>query len=129
MVTRQLSGPWMAPAVCFCLLTGCASGPYQYGRGWHDAAGQPTCAAPANAQHVEVVEGRPNAFVDNTGWIMGIEPKLFLWDSRASNHNVSAETTGAVVEYLERNNIGDVLVRVNQYDPAGEWQRLRENEE
>lgn len=107
---------------------GCASGPYQYGRGWHYDA-QTCCPAPNSYQQVEVVHGRPNKWVDGAGWIIGIESKLLLWDRRASNHDVSPETTASVVNYLEQNGLNDVCVRVNQYDPVGEWNRLRENDE
>ena len=30
-------------------------------------------------------------------------------------------------EYLQKNQLTDVAVFVNDYDPAGQWQRLREN--
>lgn len=106
---------------------GCASGPYEYGRGWHGDA-TPVCAAKPNYP-VEVQYGQPNNVIDGAGWIIGIQPKLFLWDRRASNHDVSPETTAAVVSYLQRNGMEDVLVRVNQYDPVGEWERLRENDD
>lgn len=109
------------------LAAGCASGPYEYGRGWHYDP-TPVCAA-TPSHPVEVQYGRPNAVVDTTGWILGIQPKLFLWDRRASNHDVSPETTAAVVSYLQKNGLEDVCVRVNQYDPVGEWQRLRENDD
>jgi len=32
-----------------------------------------------------------------------------------------------LTEYLEDNDLDSVLVRVNQYDPLGEWQRLVAN--
>ena len=110
------------------LLTGCASGPYQFGRGWHNAQSA-MCAPPVTGSTPEVVEGRPNKFVDGLGWVVGIPGKLLLWDRRVNNHHVTESTTAAVAEYAERNQLQDVCVRVNQYDPGDEWRRLRENRE
>jgi hypothetical protein len=36
-------------------------------------------------------------------------------------------TEGAIRQYLAVSGLDKVKVRVNQYDPAGEWQRLRDN--
>ena len=42
-------------------------------------------------------------------------------------HRVSKETELAIEEYLGQHNLDAVKVRVNQYNPSGEWYRLREN--
>lgn len=114
--------------VSAALLTGCASGPYQFGRGWHNAQSA-MCAPPVENSSLEIVEGRPNTFVDGLGWVVGIPGKLLLWDRRVNNHHVTESTTVAVAEYAERNQLQDVCVRVNQYDPGDEWRRLRDNRE
>lgn len=88
----------------------------------------PTLAAEsATPPRVRVERGRPNRLLDGTGWVLGIPNKLALWDRRADNHRVSPETEVRLVEYLEENDLGTVLVRVNQYDPLGEWRRLTTN--
>ncbi|MBX7168455.1 MAG: hypothetical protein K1X74_19115 [Pirellulales bacterium] len=76
---------------------------------------------------VGVEEGQQRPVVDAAGWVVGIPGKLLLWDRRVSNHDVSPETTNAAVEYLGEHHVDGVLVRVNQYDPFGEWRRLHHN--
>jgi len=71
--------------------------------------------------------GKPNKVVDGIGWVVGIPSKLLLWDKRASNHHVTQHTEFALANYLAVNQLDDVKVRVNQYDPFGEWNRLTEN--
>lgn len=77
---------------------------------------------------VDVERGKPRPIIDGVGWVMGIPSKLLLWDSRAANHDVSEGTQEKVVDYLSEKDLDGVKVRVNQYDPLGEWKRLRENE-
>ena len=105
-----------APAILILAITaslcGCAS------------SGLP---APPRGARPHVVYGRPNAVLDGTGWVLGIPSKLALWDKRADNHAVSPQTVHEVGSYLQSRGAQDVLVRVNQYDPIGEWGRLRRN--
>lgn len=77
----------------------------------------------------QVERGRPNRFVDGVGWVWGIPEKLLLWDRRALNHEVSAETEQKLVDYMAVNGMPSTKVRVNQYDPGGEWRRLAANKE
>ena len=122
---------WIAFVICgigTTLLGGCASGPYQFGRGWQNAQ----CAAysPQDpASQLEIAEGRPNKFVDGVGWVIGIPGKLLLWDRRVNNHCVTPETTAAVARYLEQNHLNDACLRINQYAPGEEWVRLTTNRE
>jgi hypothetical protein len=90
--------------------------------------GRSDCVADDIHDSAVVVEyGRPNQVLDSTGWILGIPSKVALWDRRADNHNVSPETVRSVAKYLEQNDLSSVLIRVNQYDPLGEWKRLATN--
>src|SRR5258705_4240237 len=73
--------------------------------------------------------GQPRKVVDAVGWVFGIPKKIVLWDRRAVNHHVSAETEQNLAQYLEANGLTSTKVRINQYDPIGEWQRLRANKE
>ena len=84
-------------------------------------------AAPAQSAPARVVRGRPYRVLDGAGSILGTPNKLALWDRRADNHGISLETEMRIVEYLEENNLDSVLVRVNQYDPLGEWRRMVAN--
>jgi len=79
------------------------------------------------ATGIRVERGRPHRLIDGVGSIAGIPSKLALWDSRADNHEISRETETALLRYMDRNGLNDTLVRLNQYDPWGEWKRLRSN--
>ena len=81
------------------------------------------------APSIQIERGRPNKFIDGVGWVLGIPNKLLLWDRRADNHRVSEQTEMEVAEYLATHNLDSVKVRVNQYDPGGEWRRLVDNKE
>lgn len=78
---------------------------------------------------ITVERGRPDRVIDGTGWILGIPSKIALWDRRADNHDISPQTEAQVVAYLEEQNLPSVLVRINQYDPLGEWKRLATNQQ
>ncbi len=73
--------------------------------------------------------GQPHRVIDGVGWAFGIPKKIILWDRRAVNHCVSAETQQNLAQYLHANGLVSTKVRINQYDPFGEWHRLRANKE
>ncbi len=104
----------VAIAVLALGVAGCASAPIQ---------------PPAGLQPmpVRIEHGHPNRVIDGLGWVIGIPNKLALWDRRADNHDISPETEDKLVQYMLENDLNDVLVRVNQYDPGGEWRRLARN--
>ena len=78
--------------------------------------------------HPQISRGESNPLIDTLGAVVGIPEQIFLMDSRANNHQVSRKTETTVLRYLENNQLNSVLVRVNQYDPVGEWQRLMTND-
>ncbi|MEO1618112.1 MAG: hypothetical protein AAFV88_19820 [Planctomycetota bacterium] len=85
-------------------------------------AGYDGCDAfPAAGQ---IARGRPNELLDRVGSTLGFANKIALWDRRADNHRISPGTERAVLRYLQQNQLHTTLVRSNQYDPIGEWQRL-----
>ncbi|MEZ6087611.1 MAG: hypothetical protein R3C05_06220 [Pirellulaceae bacterium] len=84
-------------------------------------------ATAVGARHVRIERGDKVPVVDAVGWVMGIPRKILLWDSRAENHHVSDQTVVETVDYLQRRNLQDTLVRVNQYAPIDEWHRLTSN--
>lgn len=111
-----------------CCAVGCASGSYQYGQGWRTGTSNLANSTDSGDRGEVVVEsGQPRPVIDGIGWVLGIPSKLILWDRRVDNHNVSPATQAAIVEYLDQNDLQDVVVRVNQYAPLEEWKRLREN--
>ena len=101
---------------------------YQFGTGWHagEVAAEDVVGAPDEPQ---IEEGKPRPLIDAAGWVFGIPSKILLWDRRAKNHQISARTTNAVGEYIDRNGLNDICVRVNQYAPLEEWHRLCDNTE
>lgn len=71
--------------------------------------------------------GKPNALIDGAGWVVGVPSKIILWNIRMDNHHVGTNTEMALETYLQRNNLTNVKVRINQYAPGGEWSRLFRN--
>lgn len=110
----------MLPA-CLCtlfVLGGCATVPYQYGHFRPDDV---------EPQEIEIQYGEPNKILDGAAWCMSLWPRLLAMNSKLNLHEVSDETRDRLVTYMKENELNDVLVRVNQYDPIGEWHRLRNN--
>lgn len=101
---------------------GCATTPYTY---QNNLISQPEMAFEDGESQFE--RGKQKPILDGIGWVVGIPGKILLWDRRIDNHHVSEETEVALAEYLEKNNLDQVKVRINEYDPLGEWRRLRKN--
>ena len=112
------------------LCTGCVSGPGTFGA---NAARTETvlCSLSSDSEGCtdtpQIVQGKPNQFVDGVGWVLGIPRKLILWNRRVDNHNVQPETLSDVATFAQVNELDGVCVRVNQYAPLDEWDRLRAN--
>ncbi|PHS00484.1 MAG: hypothetical protein COA78_23830 [Blastopirellula sp.] len=73
------------------------------------------------------VQGQPNLLIDSVGWVIGIPRKVLLWDRRVDNHQVTVHTQNRLHKYAAINELDDVKFRINQYDPIGEFHRLRQN--
>ena len=111
---------WIVLAIaCWFCGSGCATLPYRYGHN-HLPDQDPT-------QEVEFEYGRPQKVLDGIAWVTGIWSRILPLNSHVNNHSLSNETKAKLIAYLEENDLNDVLVRVNQYDPKGEWRRLRAN--
>ena len=105
------------------LASGCAtSGRYEYGQ-FHAARSSGADLTPVRLEY-----GRPNKTLDRIGNILGAPAKLLSLNSRIDNHRVSAETIEKLVVYLEKNDLTDVRVSVNDNSPKYEWRRMRANE-
>jgi hypothetical protein len=74
-----------------------------------------------------VERGSPRPVIDGIGWFCGIPAKILLWNRRAENHHVSADTEDALRCYLAANGLDHVKVRINQYAPLEDWRRLPKN--
>lgn len=71
--------------------------------------------------------GKDNILLDGAGWVMGIPNKLLLWNTKVDSHSVSPEVEQDLRQYMTSRGLTDVKVRMNQYDPVGEWKRLVAN--
>ncbi len=119
MISRSRS---LLFSIALLLLAACAPKHYEYWSG-PPSAGLEPITAPA------IERGEPYSILDTLGWIWGIPSKIILWNINIDNHNLSPEIDVVVTEYLERNNLKDVKVRINQYSPGAEWTRLVENDQ
>ncbi len=102
--------------------SGCTAPQYRCGSEYH--TGSDACLCPGESQ---VERGRRAPVIDTVGWVVGIPSKILMLDHRVSNHDVSPETEAAVEQYLTANGLDKVKVRINEYDPGGEWRRLVDN--
>lgn len=93
-----------------------------------DSAIGPTPAPIAAPLDIEVEHGERRPVLDGVGWVIGVPSKLVMLDRRVDNHEVSPVTVEETYDYLREHEVDGVLVRVNQYDPWGEWRRLAEND-
>lgn len=111
--------------IAICGLGGCATTPYRFGAAqWYRTS--PELEARTVPQQIE--RGEPNKVLDTFGWVWGIPDKIILWDRRIDNHRVGPQTEAAVADYLAKNELSSVKVRLNQYHPGDDWRRLAAND-
>lgn len=76
----------------------------------------------------QISRGEPNVIADSLGhYLFSLPEKLVLWNWKMGNHDISPETEQAIREYLERNQLKEVKVRLNEYAPLSEFSRLTQN--
>lgn len=122
-VSRSLCG-WCL----LCLIAiggGCATTPYRFGSAQRYRTSAELEARTAS-QPIE--RGQPNKFLDTFGWVWGVPDKILLWDRRIENHDVGPQTEEAIADYLVKNELHSVKVRLNQYHPGDDWRRLVAND-
>jgi hypothetical protein len=107
------------------LAVACATSPYALNE---RSESQLTRALRPDESQVE--RGRPHAWLDGFGhYFFSLPSKLVLLDWKIDDHDVSAEVEQALETYLHANGLCNTKVRINQYAPGGEWQRLFRNRE
>lgn len=114
-------------AVIGVILTaaGCATVPYE-----------PTAVTdypgryPHGENHPQVVRGRPSWVLDASDWYWpgSLLGKLLLWNGKVDNHQISEDTIQAAIEFCQRHELGDTMIRVNAYSVADEWRRTFAND-
>jgi hypothetical protein len=109
-----------------CLLTGvgCAAAvPYHYGHFQPDASPD----SPAELAGAQVEFGKPNKTLDRIARVVGLPARIVGLNKKINNHEVSLETLAKLRTYLDQNDLADVSIYVNCYEPKEQWRRLKEN--
>ncbi|MFM2095118.1 MAG: hypothetical protein RIS70_2242 [Planctomycetota bacterium] len=118
---------------CFVMLAGCRtvpdcnSGDLQSNRVLSERSDYLVADELCEQTDPQIERGEPRPLLDGVARIVGIPSRVILWDRRIDNHNVSLTTEAVIAEYLDRNELDTVKVRVNQYAPGDEWRRLVAN--
>jgi len=73
--------------------------------------------------------GKPNWCLDGMQKIVELPSRVMLGGRLKADRLPSEETREVLTDYLQENNLSDIPVLVNDYDPVGQWQRLRENDQ
>lgn len=120
MCADRRSPFWIVAVLCWSTF-GCAAASTNSNR----VTVNPTLQDPLAEVRFEY--GAPNRFLDNMRWVVSLPGRIFTWHWEEDDLQLSAGTEEQIVAYLRETDLSDVYVRVNQYCPAGEWRRLREN--
>lgn len=110
--------------LALCGLSGCATLPYGYG----SAQRYRTSPELEVRTSQQIERGQPHKVVDSVGWVLGIPDKIILWDRRINNHRIGSQTESVIADYLAKNELTSVKVRLNQYHPGDDWRRLAAND-
>lgn len=118
----KMNRPSIALLVIACVASACAKAPY-VPRGDVFPNTEPI------AEESQISRGDPNVIADSLGhYLFSLPEKLILWNWRMGNHDISPETEASLKAYLERNQLREVKVRLNEYAPIGEFRRLVNND-
>ncbi|MCC6511897.1 MAG: hypothetical protein IT423_22550 [Pirellulaceae bacterium] len=124
---RRLRSARTALGLLACLWSGCASPTYNYG-----LPNRPD-VKPALGSLNELTFGGDHPKLDKVeSWVHYPITKIKQWIPRKSPTPDPEEQRRLAIykaqEYLVLNELTDVHIDVRQYDPAAQWQRLREND-
>jgi hypothetical protein len=72
--------------------------------------------------------GTPNAVFDSVRTVAELPARLMTGGRLKVDHLPSQETQEVIADYMQHNQLTDVPVKINQYRPWQEWQRLRANQ-
>lgn len=102
----------LSVSLAVALLSGCATVPY-VGQG----------------PHPQIERGQPIPPVDAIGNVLSLPYKLLLLNWKVDNHHISPATEQVLVSYLNRRpeEMGDLKIRLNQWAPFDELERLLSN--
>jgi hypothetical protein len=106
------------------LATGCATTPYAL-----PTHGETDLTLQLREGEPQIERGRPNRWIDFGHYFFSLFSKLILLDWKVNNHNIPEDVEHSLEAYLHANGICNTKVRLNQYAPGAEWQRLFRNRE
>ena len=73
-------------------------------------------------------EGRRIGWLDGVNhYFFSLPTKALLWNWQALDHRLPEESATLLRQYVDMNGLETVKVRFSQYDPIGEFRRLRRN--
>jgi hypothetical protein len=107
--------------ICCLGIAGCATTPYRFG---HARAAKPVESSP---EDVAFEFGTPRPTMDRMRSVVDFPKRIFHPKAGPPARELSLEHQQQLAQYLSQNDLTDVRVLVNQYDPQGEWRRLKAN--
>ncbi len=118
-------GAYSLGVLCLLWCVGCAAPvPYRYGHSLPAGSAQ---SIASERDGPVVIHGQENKTLDRLARIAGAPGRLIRLNKKINNHQVSPETLDKLRTYLVENDLTDVTILVNHYDPRDQWQRLKEN--
>ena len=78
-------------------------------------------------ERVIVHRKTPSPYVQRLSRIADAPSRMMPFVHKPTRREISDETEQLLTDYLASNGLGDIYVCVNEYDPTGEWQRLKAN--
>ena len=104
------------------LLSGCMSLPYK-------VSGDRFPNSEPLPKEQQISRGEPYWFPDYAGrYFFSLPEKLVLWNWKMGSHDISEETENELKRYLAFNGLNDVRIRLNEYDPFDDFDRLSDND-
>ena len=81
----------------------------------------------ALASSYRVFRGRSNIIIDFIGNILSLEMKIILLCWRVGNHSIPPDIENSMQAFMHGNDLRQVVVRLNQYEPRAELRQLFKN--
>jgi len=117
----RLAALLLAAALAFA----CATTPYRF-----NEHGETELTLRPREGESQFVRGRPNRWIDGFGhYFFSLPSKLILLHWNVNDHRIPPDAEESLRQYLHANGLCNTKVRLNQYDPGGEWRRLFRNQE
>lgn len=90
-----------------------------------EGASGPSISVP----HIDIERGTPIPPLDFLASILASPIKLLLWNRHYGNHHISPETEARITDFMQKNHLTKVKVRLNQAAPFSEMARILKNKE